>query len=47
MYAYVTDAAVKATDLIVLTPWQGALVLGAWIVVLFVVAAVLVKRRDA
>ncbi|MCU1513996.1 MAG: hypothetical protein JWO10_1086 [Microbacteriaceae bacterium] len=47
MYAYVTGAAVKASDLIVLTPWQGALVLGAWIVVLFLVAALLVKRRDA
>jgi ABC-2 type transport system permease protein len=47
MYAYVTDAAVKSTDLIVLTPWQGALVLAAWIVLLFTIAAVLIKRRDA
>ena len=47
MHAYVTDAAVKATSLIVLTPLEGFLVLAAWIVVLFAVAAILVKRRDA
>lgn len=47
MHAYVTDAVVKATDLIVLTPLEGFFVLGAWIVVVFGVAAVLLKRRDA
>lgn len=47
MYAYVTDTTTtSSSDLIVLTPVQGFLVLAAWIVVLYVTALVLVKRRD-
>lgn len=34
-------------DVAHLTPWQGFGVLGVWIVVLFAVAAVLLRRRDA
>lgn len=50
MYAYVADSAyVDPTGLdgLQLEPWQGALVLVAWAAVLFTVAAVLLKRRDA
>jgi ABC-2 type transport system permease protein len=48
MYAYATDAAAPAISNgeITLEPWQGGLVLLAWVVVLGVVAAMLVKRRD-
>ena len=50
MYAYVTDSA--AVDPLgvggfVLEPWQGALVLVAWVVALLALASVLLKRRDA
>ena len=47
MHSYPSTAAAAATDLIVLTPVEGFLVLAAWIVVLFGVAATLVSRRDA
>jgi len=45
MYTYATKA-IGSSDPIVLEPWQGGLVLVAWVVVLLAVAAVLVKRRD-
>ena len=50
MYAYVSDA--PAMDPfgiggLVLEPWQGALVLAAWVAGLLVLASVLLKRRDA
>ena len=50
MYAYVAENA--STDPfglggLVLEPWQGALVLLAWIAGLLVLASVLLKRRDA
>lgn len=53
MYSYPTgsglDAAVRPTTsgAILLEPWQGLLVLLGWIVVLWIVASVLVRRRDA
>jgi len=48
MYAYVPSHADPVTKgLITLDPTQGTLVLVAWVVVVFVVAAVLLKRRDA
>ncbi len=50
MYAYVTDApAVDPFGMagLVLEPWQGALVLTAWVAGLLVLASVLLKRRDA
>ncbi len=49
MYSYVMDADPNVTtqsDVITLDPWQGALVLVAWFVVAFVIASVLLKRRD-
>jgi ABC-2 type transport system permease protein len=48
MYAYVPSQAAPVTKgLITLDPTQGTLVLVAWVVVIFVIAAVLLKRRDA
>jgi ABC-2 type transport system permease protein len=48
MYTYITKVAPPvAADTVVLDPWQGFLVLLAWVVVLFVIASVLLKRRDA
>ena len=49
MYAYTAGVVAQAgsPDAIVLDPWQGALVLVAWVVVLLVIASVLLKRRDA
>ena len=48
MTAYETSRLAPAMrDVIVLDPLQGTLVLVAWVVVLFAVAAVLLKRRDA
>jgi ABC-2 type transport system permease protein len=52
MYAYPSAELAAATQqalpgAITLEPWQGGLVLLAWIAVLGVVASVLVKRRDA
>jgi ABC-2 type transport system permease protein len=48
MYAYVPSQAAPVTKgLITLDPTQGTLLLVAWVVVIFVVAAVLLKRRDA
>ena len=51
IYAYPSDALDALTrqvqpDTILLEPWQGLLVLLAWIVALAVVAVVLVRRRD-
>jgi ABC-2 type transport system permease protein len=40
-------AAATATDTITLDSWQGLLVLVGWVVVAFVIGAILVKRRDA
>ncbi|WJL96624.1 ABC transporter permease subunit [Microbacterium sp. ET2] len=31
----------------IVEPWQGAVVLGAWFIILFAVSAILLKRRDA
>jgi ABC-2 type transport system permease protein len=45
MRSYATGA-VSSGDQIVLDPFQGGLVLLAWVVVPMIVAAVLVKRRD-
>jgi ABC-2 type transport system permease protein len=47
MYAYVASVTPPATDTVVLDPWQGFLVLLAWVAVLFALAAVLLRRRDA
>lgn len=53
MYSYAGDVASAAavngptSGIIVLEPWQGFLVLLAWVVVLFAIAATLLKRRDA
>ncbi len=49
MYAYPLDAAAgppAPSGTIVLEAWQGALILAAWIVALFILAAVLLRRRD-
>ena len=45
MYAYATKS-IGSTDPLVLEPWVGGIVMVAWVVVLFVVASVLAKRRD-
>ena len=49
--SYPTDSAAEGIPttegLWVFEPWQAALVLVAWVVVLFTTAAVLLKRRDA
>jgi ABC-2 type transport system permease protein len=48
MYAYVTGATPGLPPgTIVLEPWQGFLVLVGWVVVLFIGASALFKRRDA
>jgi len=51
MYAYVGESAAAADPMglggLVLEPWQGALVLVAWVVALLALASVLLKRRDA
>lgn len=47
MYAYITETDVAAPGSLVLEPWQGLLVLSAWVVAMLVLAAVLLKRRDA
>ena len=55
MYGYPSDAADAAVppgpppidDAIVLEPWQGLLVLAGWVVGLFILAGVLLRRRDA
>jgi len=41
------SAAASATDIIVLDSWQALLVVLGWVVVGFVIGAILVKRRDA
>jgi ABC-2 type transport system permease protein len=41
------SAAASATDIIVLDSWQALLVVLGWVVVAFVIGAILVKRRDA
>jgi ABC-2 type transport system permease protein len=46
MYAYPDDLPAPL-DVLVLEPWQGMLVLLAWVVALFSVASVIVRRRDA
>jgi ABC-2 type transport system permease protein len=49
MYAYPMDVAAGppvAPEIIVLEAWQGALVLGAWILAMFILAAALLRRRD-
>ncbi|CAN5253555.1 ABC transporter permease [soil metagenome] len=47
MYDYATGAAATSTsDVITFEPWQGGLIMLAWVVVLTIVAAVIVKRRD-
>ena len=50
MYTYPTDEEPfnpYTFDPIVLEAWQGGLVVVAWVVALFVLASVLLKRRDA
>ena len=48
MHAYVGSAVEPSQPgVLLLTPWQGGLVLFAWFAVFFVFAAVLLKRRDA
>jgi ABC-2 type transport system permease protein len=48
MFQYVASPAPKApSGIVVLNAWQGGLVLLAWVVVLFVIAEILLKRRDA
>jgi ABC-2 type transport system permease protein len=47
MYDYVAGPVRAAAGTIVLLPWQGLLVLLAWVVGLSAIAAVLVRRRDA
>lgn len=51
MYAYVSDAAAAVDPMGLnatpLEPWQGALVVVAWVAALLVLAGVLLKRRDA
>lgn len=51
MYAYVDQSVANADPLglggLVLEPWQGALVVLAWVAGLLVLASVLLKRRDA
>ena len=46
MFAYPTGFP-PPPDMIVLEPWQGALVLAGWTAAVFVVGAILLKRRDA
>lgn len=45
--SWVTLAAPAESSGWITEPWQGALVLAAWVVVLLTAAAVLLKRRDA
>jgi ABC-2 type transport system permease protein len=54
MYSYPVDTDAPAApgvgqiaDGIVLEPWQGLLVLVTWVAVMFILAATLLKRRDA
>ena len=50
MYAYVAENGASdpfGLGGLVLEPWQGALVLLAWVAGLLVLASVLLKRRDA
>jgi ABC-2 type transport system permease protein len=48
MYAYVSGMeTAMPPGVVVLEPWQGLLVLVGWVVVAFIGAAVLFKRRDA
>ena len=51
MYAYIGESAAAADPMglgaTVLEPWQGALVLVAWVVALLALASLLLKRRDA
>ena len=51
MYAYIGESAAAADPMglggTVLEPWQGALVLVAWVIALLALASVLLKRRDA
>jgi ABC-2 type transport system permease protein len=48
MYAYLSGvSAPAAPGVVILEPWQGFLVLAGWVVVLFIAAATLFKRRDA
>ncbi|WP_150309110.1 ABC transporter permease subunit [Planctomonas psychrotolerans] len=47
MFAYVTEAQAAPAGVLVLEPWQGLLVLSAWVTALLLLAALLLKRRDA
>lgn len=46
MYAYVDGPVAQRGDLITLAPWQGGLVLLAWFAVAYVIASILLARRD-
>jgi ABC-2 type transport system permease protein len=48
MYTYFSGVSAQtAPGIVILEPWQGFLVLAGWVVVLFIGAAALFKRRDA
>jgi ABC-2 type transport system permease protein len=46
MYEYSGVPRAAQPDAVLIEPWAGGLILLAWVVVLFVIAAVVVKRRD-
>lgn len=47
MYAYGPATVTPPEGVVSLEPWQGLIVLAVWFLVVFVIGAVLLKRRDA
>ena len=47
MFAFVNELQEAAPGTILLDPWQGTLVMVAWVAVFLTIAGVLIKRRDA
>ncbi|WP_349897158.1 ABC transporter permease subunit [Parafrigoribacterium soli] len=47
MYSYAPSAVGGPEGVVSLEPWQGLIVLAVWFLVMFVIGAVLLKRRDA
>jgi ABC-type transport system involved in multi-copper enzyme maturation permease subunit len=47
MYSYAPAAPTPTEGVVSLDPGQGLLVLAIWFVVVFVIGAILLKRRDA
>jgi ABC-2 type transport system permease protein len=47
LYAYTSSASTSSSGVVSLDGTQGGLVLLAWFVVLVIIAAILLKRRDA